>query len=175
MQIKACPGCGFENSGPSLFFCKKCGSSLERGEPRRNSMERGGPEGVARIATGKEVAPPPGKSAAGTPSVPGQYRDTLPVSVRSYRKVAIGIAALLLILAAVAGVVFFTKSTDAPAGPDNESGSGLLGLIPPGIIPGTIPENATAPAQPAQKKNTGAGLVSNRAVPVVTDTPLKMK
>ena len=36
MQAKACPRCGFKNSGPSLFFCKKCGSSLEGGEPPEN-------------------------------------------------------------------------------------------------------------------------------------------
>jgi hypothetical protein len=76
-------------------------------------------------------------------------------------------------------VFFLTKSADTSAGsPDKESGSGLFGLIPGGNIPGASSENATAPAQPttaSQKKTTGAGLVSNRAVPVVTDTPLNIK
>jgi hypothetical protein len=121
----------------------------------------------------------PGKITARKLSVPGQFQEGSPKRVRSYRNVAIGIAVLVLIIVVIAGVVFFTKSAGTSAGsPDKESGSGLLGLILSGNIPGAPSENAKDPAQPTtipQKKSAGPGLITNRAVPVVTDTSLEMK
>jgi uncharacterized membrane protein YvbJ len=181
MKTKACPRCGFKNSGSGIFFCKKCGSSLETGESFGYATERRLPEGATQMPASQEEALPyaPEKSVSRTPSVAGYYQEEPPKPVRSYRKIATGIAALILILAIIAGVIFFTNSEGAPSGsPDKESGPDLLGLIPSGNILGIIPENATAPAQLTtipQKKNAGAGVVSNRAVPVVTDTSLKMK
>jgi hypothetical protein len=181
IQTKTCPRCGFRNSGPSIFFCKKCGSSLERDGPRSIATEQRRPQNAAPITTGGGDAPPrgPGKSATRAPSVPGQNQEAPAKRIRSYSKVAIGIVALLLVLAAVAGVFFLTKHADTSAGnQDQESGPGLSGLIPSGNILGATAENANAPSQPTtnpQKKTARAGLVSNQAVPIVTDTPLKMK
>jgi uncharacterized membrane protein YvbJ len=181
MMTKACPRCGFKNSGSGIFFCKKCGSTLETGESPGYAMEPRLPEEATRIPASREEALPyaPGKSTARALPVAGQYQEAPQKRVRSFRKVAIGIAVLILILVVVAGVFFLTKSADTSAGsPDKESGSGLLGLIPGGNILGILSENATAPAlltTASQKKTTGAGLVSNQAVPVVTDTPLNMK
>lgn len=180
MQTKACPRCGFRNSGPSLFFCKKCGSSLEAGESPGQVTERRLSAGAVRIpaSRGEAMAYETGKGAAWTPPVAGHYQEFPLKHVRSYRKVAIGIAVLILIIAVIAGVVFFTKSVGTSSGgPDTESGSGLLGLIPTGDILGAMMGNATAPdpARILPNKNAGAGLVTNRAASVVIDTPLITK
>jgi hypothetical protein len=119
-----------------------------------------------------------GKGAAWTPPVAGHYQEFPPKRVRSYRKVAIGIAVLILIIAVIAGVFFFTKNPGTSAGsPDNNTGSGVLGLIPMGDILGAMVGTATAPdlAKILPNKNAGAGLATNRAASVVIDTPLKIK
>lgn len=180
LQEKTCPRCGFTNNGLSLFFCKKCGASLDGDQRQGDATAPGVPEGAARIAIGggRALAQEPGKSAAGSSIMPFRYLEAMLKQDRSYRKVAIGIAALLLILAVIAGVIFFTKNPGTSAGnPDNNTGSGLPGFIPTGDILGAILGNATAP-EPLKilpNMNAGAGLVTNRAASVVIDTPLNIK
>ena len=51
-QGKVCPGCGFENFGENLFYCKKCGAIFPKNEPVR-------PGGVAETtpALGSQKGP----------------------------------------------------------------------------------------------------------------------
>lgn len=180
LHTKACPRCGFTNNGVSLFFCKKCGASLDGNEIQRDITEPRLPEGAARIAIGggKAMRQEPGKSAARSSIMPVKVQEARLKYARSYQKLAIGIAMLLLILAVIAGVFFFTKNPGTSAGsPDNNTGSGLLGLIPTGDILGALLGNGTAPdlGKIFPNKNAGAGLVTNQAVSVVIDTPLKIK
>ena len=110
MQAKACPRCGFKNSGPSLFFCKKCGSSLEAGESpgiatERRASGRGGTDHYPQREMPWRTRPE--KVLQEHLHVPGHIPGSSPLKrVRSYRKVAIGIAALILVLAVIAGVCF---------------------------------------------------------------------
>jgi uncharacterized Zn finger protein (UPF0148 family) len=159
MARKACPACGFENRGENLFYCKKCGTSLSESEPLDQSagdsvqakLPRDRmvnldalPRNVNGSAAGSQV--PSDRSLQEIPQQKGQ---------NSYRKIAIGIVGLVLIL--IAAAIFVT----------NNSG-----------IPGTDSENSTAPGLlgmlPFSDRSEG-GLFSNQATPVVTDTPLKTK
>lgn len=154
---KTCPACGFENHGYNLFFCKKCGTALSESEPQEKSARGGVQDKPIRDrmvdldalhkkgkggAVGSQV--PPRRGVPETPKWKGP---------RSYRKLAIGVAVLVLILIA-AGIMVTNNSGIPGTDSENSTGPGLLGMLPFSHM-------------------SEGGLFSNQATPVVTDTPLE--
>jgi hypothetical protein len=160
MQMKSCPHCGFENPGDSIFYCKKCGASLAGSKPQEKTPQGGSQAGLARdtAASVPPQRPGPVSRAGETQKLAPVRRQEAPRKrFRMSRKMAIGIAAVILILIAVAfGFTLISGSGMPAAGQENSTAPGLLGAALWDSLPGQT-------------------LVSNQATTVVTDIPLTPK
>lgn len=170
-----CPTCGFKNLGKNPFYCKKCGvyipkkSPVQQYEPRGTAPVDRLQEGSVRIRPdGREAsrqrpvhAPVAGRQpTAGAPVLPRKRRQEAPEKRdwRSYRKVALGAAGvilLLLILALITGNIpgMPPAGSDTTTAPDSTS-PGLFEALPWGLMSNQLP-------------------FINQATPVVTDTPVE--
>lgn len=157
MQVKDCPKCGFGNFGNDIFYCKKCGTSLGSGEPRKAPGVRP-QDSPAGIRAGSRGIPSRGTvtQAAEPWEIPQRRQKTPRESILiSHRKAIIGVVMVILVLIAIGFIV--TSNQDIPgAGPANSSAPGLLAMLQYDGVP------------------IGA-LFENQATPVVTDTPLTPK
>ena len=179
MARKACPACGFENRGESLFYCKKCGTPLLVSEPQEKSP-RGGVQDkpIRDRMVNLDSLQKKGNGGVAGPQVPSRRsRQETPQKrgLKSYRKIVIGIAVIVIILIAV---VFINTGIlgGHGSGSKNSSDSGFLGMLPLEGIFGAGSDNATAPGvfgMFSQEGSPANALFKNQATPVVTDTPLE--
>jgi hypothetical protein len=180
LQRATCPACGFPNTGEFLVYCRKCGSPLAATGPgaERGPAQEGAagwrdeiiigipPRGAAPAQRGLRTAPVPAqRGPAGIPAAvkepPWKNRKEAPEKRGHFsrKKLALAAAGVVLILLAIA---YFTGSI--PGMKDNKTASApVSGASSPGLfesILNVIPDPMA---------------LFNRAVPVVTDTPLAVK
>ncbi len=167
LQRQYCRKCGAENTGAILLFCRKCGTPFAKTESR-GSDGGGMPPGRPAQKRADTVTVPPGPAARArevVPNLPERRQEAPPRGAGSYRKIAIGIAAVVLI--AIAAFILL-GNPGLPGTSENASEPGLPGALPlPSILE---PTGAADTVNPAPV--TRAAGVSNRGTPVFSDSPL---
>ena len=189
---KICRTCGFENFVDDARFCKKCGSALGAGGDTGAGPDyRKQEKALETLPHDRDTAQPDPRSilvtAAPGPNAPvmkqqkpasaqGDMKDPgQRSSRRSYRKIALVIAAILLFIIVIA-LIF--KGFPALSGNSAENGTApdLPGILLSGIVSGDNSKNSTTP--PGTLSSLAApkkAMVINGAIPVVADTPLTIK
>ncbi|OPX65401.1 zinc ribbon domain-containing protein [Methanoregula sp. PtaB.Bin085] len=179
--VTTCPACGHPNPGDSIRYCKKCGSPL-RGEMPHGQSHHGrsgdsGPDNAVRATVAhREI---------GRKKMPVQPEGLLSLLRRRISwKAAAGMAVIILVLSAVFFIMTGGSENPMYTGANSSPDTGtILPLSFAGIFD-TGRENSSAGSHTGAL-SAGALLtavqttvpvpVSNRAAPVVTDKPLKMK
>ncbi len=169
-HTKACPRCGFENNGTALFYCKKCGTGLEKPQApgtEREEVTREMPARIGAVRRNGLPQTPAARPREPQPEAPAQYRAAQPGSPRKYRKIAIGVVVVVLIIAAIAAAFIFMKPSGTPgAGSDNSTTPGLLGSLSK-----ILPEKTPAATGASPKTTPKKGVAGNQGTAVFSDTP----